>query len=222
LTDWGEGTTEEAYDIGGASFNVPMLHMFQAMLGPEWDIHPDSEADFVKQEREQMLRRLPMLPTIPQSARDEIGSLEPPLTSKDFKRDEKRTEELREKYYKTRFEPPLMLDAAHAHASERARLNGIIEALEIIQRDEFYGEDPVWPEIRAIIESTQEEAERFTALWEQANEDWELRQAFYKLQGLEHPEINVLTNLEEIEPAPMPTEAPTTEDELQLIRGWGS
>lgn len=199
-----------------------MLAMFQAMLGPEWDIHPDSEADFVKKEREQMLQRLPMLPTIPRSARDEIGSLEPPLTSKDFKRDEKRTEELREKYYKTRFEPPLMLEAAQTHATERAQLDGLIAALEIIRQEEFYGEDPAWPEIRAIIEQAQEEAERFSSLWEQANEDWELRKAFYELQGLEHPNISVLTNLEELQPAPMPTEEPKTEDGLQLIRGWGS
>lgn len=222
LSDWGEGTTEESFEIGGPGSNIPMLTMLQGQLATEWDIRPDSEADAVKEERDKMLRLLPMLPTIPQSVRDEIGSLEPPLSRKDFNRDEDRRIELYQKWYGEPFAPPLMLDAAQSHAGHRAQYEGLIEAQEILQREEFYGEDPLFPEIRAIIEEAQEEKEKFASLWESANKDWELRKAFYELQGLESPEINMFTNLEELQPAPMPMEEPTTEESLRLIRGWGS
>ncbi len=171
LSDWGEGTTEDTYDIGGPGYgdHVPMLLMFQGQLGPKWDIHPDSDADFVKEERRQMLQRLPMLPTIPREVRDIIGTLDPPLTEKERQQDLEHVETLREIWYSQNGIAEMMLDAATSHAEHRAQLAGLWEAVDILQRDEFYGEDPLFPEIRAHMKSTQEEAKRFPALWEQAN-----------------------------------------------------
>ncbi len=222
LTDWGEGTTEETYDIGGPGLNIPMLLVFEGQLAPHWDIRSDRDADAVKEEREQMLQNLPMRPTIPRSVRDEIGSLDPPRTMQELQREEERAQEFREKWFAPSFTAPLMVNAAEVHAEHRAQFEGIREALEIVQRDDFFGEDPLFPEIRAQLDAAQEEADRFRPLWKEASADWMLRRELYTLQGLDPPDISPLTDLEELEaPAPMPTKEPETEEMLQLLRGWG-
>lgn len=224
LEDWATGTTEETWELLGPASGefVPMLRMFHATLGPEWDIRPDSDADFVKEERRQMLQRLPMRPTIPREVRDEIGTLDPPLTEKERQRDWKRLEELQEKWDSLEFITSMMVNAAEVHAEHRAQFEGIREALEIVQRDDFFGEDPLFPEIRAQLDAAQEEADRFPPLWEQANMNWEIRRELYKHQGLEPPDISPLADMDELqEPAPMPTKEPDTTEMLQLLRGWG-
>lgn len=225
LSDWAEGTTEDTFDIGGpgSGDHVPMLMMFQGLLGPEWDIHPDSDADFVKEERRQMLQRLPMLPTIPREVRDIIGTLDPPLTEKERQQDLEHVQTLREMWYSQNGLAELMLDAATSHAEHRAQLAGLREAVDILQRDEFYGEDPLFPEIRAHMESAQEEAERFPALWEQANSVHpDIRWLLYEVQGLElEPEDWRRADNDELKkPAPFPDKAPETEEMLSLIRAW--
>ncbi len=219
LSDWGQGTTPDTYELYGPGLHVPMLRPFQGELAAEWDIRPNSEAEAVKERRRQLYLFLPVPPDISEELRGLVRNLEPPLTEKELERDEKLADEIQAAWYSSQGLAKLMYDAAVAHADSRYQLAGVREALAIIQERDFYGEDPLWPEIRAQLDATQNEANRFPSLWEHVNEiDTSLREALYKLQGLEPP---AWKSDDWEKPAPIPEKEPNTEEMLQLIRGWG-
>ena len=219
LSDWAEGTTPDTYDIGGPGLNVPMLMPFLGELGATWDIRPDDEAEAVKERRKELYTCLPTPPDIGEELRKLVTTLEPPLTLQEWERDEERAQEIHDAWYSVSDIAEIMHEAATAHAEARSQLEGLAEALEIVRRDDFAGEDPLFPEIRAKLEEAQAEAERFPALWELANAaGLGLRDELYKLQGLEPPAWG---SPDAAKPAPLPTVEPITDEMLQLIHGWG-
>jgi hypothetical protein len=223
LTDWGEGTTEETYALSAPGVNVPMLRLLDGNLNAEWDIRPNSEADAVKERRSAILKNFPILPGSPKEPKASIPSLDPPLTKKELEQSEALERSLADTWEQTVPLAELAYDAALSHAEHRSQFEGVCKALEIVQRDDFFREDPLFPEIRTQLDAAQEEADRFPALWEQANSiGLGLYSSLYRLQGLEVPpwewEGDTFVGTP---PAPMPTKEPQTESMRTLILDWG-
>lgn len=223
LADWGEGTTEETYTLSYPGAHVPMLALLDGDLNTEWDIRPDSEADAVKERRSAILKNFPILPGHPEEPKASIPNLDPPLTKKELEQSEALARSLSEESESWAALAELAYDAALSHAEHRSMFEGIREALEIVQRDDFYGEDPLFPEIRAQLDAAQEEADRFPDLWEQANSiGLGLYPSLWRLQGLEEPAWEWEGDKLKPRPvAPMPTKEPQTEAMRKLILDWG-
>lgn len=214
LSDWGEGTTPETYKPLGPSYFVPVLQLLGGDFA-KWEIHPDDETDTVKERRRDMLAALLPLTGRHNQLRDAIEHLEPPKTAAQREAAQKHADELHETRNAESALIEIAFESAIVHGTHRAQLEGLAEALAIVQQEDFYGEDPLWPETRAQIETAQEEGKRFDGLWQDANSLAELRSGLRKLQGLEpYPEGDFAA------PAPLPESEPDTAGTLALIRGW--
>lgn len=213
LSDWALGTTEETYEPLGPGYAVPMVgELFNGSMYAEWDIRPDAEAEHVKARREEIRDVFARLTVLGSRGRDELPSLEPPLTPQAHRKAQKEAHELYESLRSDTTPAKLAVAAAKGFAAFRAQLDGLAGAVDIITRDEFFGEDPLWPEVRSHLEAGQEEVKRFEDAWNNTMMNYDIR----KELGLP-----VETFEEMREPAPLPTVEPETEEMLSLIRAWG-
>jgi len=222
LHDWGEGTTPETYTPYGPGYNVPALELFGGDLHDTWDVRPDSEADAVRARRADILDAVRRLSGIPHTEPDPIRSLDPPLTVAAHKKAREHVDRLDKQWRANDPLVELVLDAAKTHAVLRAQIEAIATATEILQRDDFGGEDPLWPETRAHLEAAQAEAARIEETWEMAHIG-DMGPALRKAMGLDPDYWGSLTD-DGFEPAPLPTEetaATDLEEMLRLIRDWG-
>lgn len=214
LSDWSEGTTPETYKPLGPSYFVPALQLLGGDFA-KWEIHPDDEADTVKKRRREILAALLPLTGRHNQLRDAIEHIEPPSTATQREAAHKYADELHETRNAENALIEIAFESAIVHGTHRAQLDSLAEALAIIQQEDFYGEDPLWPETRAQLETAQEEGNRFQGLWDDANSLGELRSGLRKLQGLEpYPKDDFNA------PAPLPEGEPDTAGTLALIRGW--
>jgi BMFP domain-containing protein YqiC len=216
LHDWAEGSTPETYEPYGPHYHIPVLELFNGDFLKWEDVRPDSEAEAVRKRRAEIRDLFLTLSGIPRDERETFPSLELPKTAAALKKAREQAETLHHDEVKgLEGVAELALDAATVYASHRAQLEGITQALDIITREDFHGEDPLWPETRAQLEATHAEAERFTKQWASAN-DFTLRGSLRKAMGLEpYPDDDFTA------PAPIPTEEPPVDDMLKLVREWG-
>jgi len=223
LRDWAEGTTEATYKPLPPSFAVPIIGALDDGMRTDWDIRPDSEADRVKARREAMrdvfLDFLRV--TIPRDERESFPSFEPPLSRAARERARKQADEIQERLEDLADAPAeLALEAAQTHATHRAQLEDLLEAIEIIRRDDFGGEDPLWQEVRDIIERVQAEARRFDETWAGAVDDVYMRRSLRKAQGLEGWPIDETGKPILDAPVPRPEGEHDLEGTLRLINDW--
>lgn len=222
LEDWAEGTTEETYKTYGPGFVVPFVGALGGELGAEWDIRPDSEAETVKARRALILEALQTSYGVPKDMQERIPSLDPPLTAKDREQALKLLE-ARDASDPIRGLAAFALEVAQTHATHRAQLEDLLEAIEIIRRDNFGGEDPIWTEQRDIIERVQAEARRFEEAWTSAHDIMrtELREAA-GLEGWPRDSWNPETKTFDIPPVPLPEGEHDLEGTLRLIYEWAT
>ncbi len=221
LTDWAEGTTEETYKPLDPGSCVPILGEVLKGDVAEWEIRSDSEADAVKARREQMRHTFLDLRAIPRVERKRAPSLDPPLTLNDREGDRKLAEELSRAWSAHHGLALFALDVAQTHATHRAQLEDITAAIEIVCRDDFGGEAPLWAEVRERLEAAQAEAKRFDETWGSANDT--MQSVLREAAGLDayprdswNPEIKTL----DIPPVPLPTGEHDLESTLRLIQDW--
>lgn len=222
LRDWAEGTTEATYRPHRPGYAVPFLgEVLGGDMGTEWDIRPDSEAEAVKARRELIRDAFLAMRNVHHDERALLPSLDPPLTAKDHERAQRIASELHDALDIGRDLAPFVLDVAKTHATHRAQLEDISEAIETIRREDFGGEDPLWPEVRAILEKAQAEARRFDETWESAHAIMRshLREAA-GLEGYPRDSWNPETETFDIEPVPLPEGEHDLEGTLKLIYGW--
>lgn len=214
LSDWALGTTEETHEPFGPGFSIPLIdELFAGSMYAKWEIRPDSDAEQVKARREEIRDVFSRLTVLGNRGRDELPSLEPPLTPQAHRKAQKEAHELYESLQEDNKPAKLAVAAANGFAAFRAQLEGLSGAVDIITRDEFYGEDPLWPEVRIHLEAGREEVERFEDAW---NDTSMMNYAIRQEMGLP------TETLEEIrETAPIPTIEPETQEMLSLIRAWG-
>jgi len=114
-----------------------------------------------------------------------------------------------------------VLDVAKTHATHRAQLEDISAAIEIIRRDDFGDEDPLWAEVRERLEIAQAEARRFEETWASVHAvmQFALREAV-GLEAYPRDAWNVETKKLDIEPVPLPEGEHDLEGTLRLIRDW--
>jgi hypothetical protein len=213
LSDWALGTTEETFEPSSPGFAVPIIdELFAGSMYAKWDIRPDAEAERVKARREEIRDVFSGLTVMGSSGRNELPSLEPPLTPQAHRKAQKEAHELYESLRSDTTPAKLAVAAATGFAAFRAQLEGLAEAVAIVERDDFFGEDPLWPEVRSLLEAGREEVNRFEEAWNSTMMNHPIR----KEMGLP------VETLEEIrEPAPLPTVEPEIQAMLELIRAWG-
>ena len=213
LSDWTLNTTEETFEPLGPAFAVPIIdELFAGSMHADWDIRPNSEGEYVKERRETLRDVFLELAGFPRN-HETAPTLEPPLTLQALRKAQKEASEL---FYSHRHRDNVpaqtAVAAAKGFAAFRAQLEGLAEAIEIVQRDDFYGEDPLLPEFRELLEKGQVESEAFAEAWaENTMMTYSIRQEL----GLP-----VDTSEEVREPPPLPTEEPKTQAMLELIRAW--
>lgn len=225
LHDWAFGTTAENFEPMPAAYAVPILHVLDDRWEATWDIRPDSEAEAVKERRatirEVFLELLRVV--IPKEEHESFPSFEPPLTLKERERAYKEAERLGEVvlWSSERVAAEMALDAAKTHAEHRIQFEDLLEALKIVQDEDFGGEDPVFPEYRALWERTREESSRFVAQWEDMHGMF--ANAMRDVMGLEAPtREDGNTDLHAIwEAPPIPTKEHDVDTVVKLIREWG-
>jgi hypothetical protein len=223
LKDWADGTTEATYKPLPPSFAVPIIGALDDGMRTEWDIRPDGEVERVKAQREAIrdvfLDFLRV--TILRDERASFPSFEPPLTRGERDRACKLADEIKERLEDLADEPAgLALEAAQTHATHRAQLEDLLEAIEIIRRDDFGGEDPLWEEVRTLIARVQAEAERFDENWADALGDVYMRRSLRKAQGLEGWPMDETGRPIIDAPVPLPEGEHDLEGTLSLIRDW--
>lgn len=215
LADWGEGTTQATYEPAPPGFAVPAIEeLFAGGMNAKWDIRPDAEAELVKERREELRDIFLLLSGAPRTEWEQLASLDPPLTEAEYTRASKQASELYERWFQSTREAEIAAAAAIRHAGEVAELESIAGALAVIQQEDFYGEDPLWPETRAKLEATKAKAKTFAELWTMAGESglsWRVHRALGR-------EISVLEAIEE--PPPLPTAEPEPGEMLRIIREW--
>jgi len=164
LSDWAAGTTAETYRPFGPGFAIPALELFPSP-GMNYEILPDAEADRVRARRARL--RDALLPLgwmhlgIPA---EDLGALsfDPPNTIRE--RDEAR--HAVERIWSRSDDVRESLRAVAAQfASKTAEFRVLTDVLETLQREAFGGEDPLDPDIRALVEQTRETARWAEELW---------------------------------------------------------
>jgi len=164
LSDWAEGTTAETYRPAGPGFAIPALELFTSP-GMDYEILPDAEADRVQARRARL--REALLPIgwmhlgIPREQL-EMLSFDPPRNI--HERNEAR--HAVERIWPRSDDARAGLRAVAAQfAGKRAEFRVITDVLEMVQREVFGGEDPLDPDVRALVEQTQETARWAEELW---------------------------------------------------------
>jgi len=220
LSDWAEGTSEDTYEPLPPGFSIPVIgKLFDNDMQAKWDIYPDSEAEDVKARRSKIRDVFAGFLPVSRIDPSRLPSFDPPLTAKERERSRKLTETLWNEWDKSDDLAEIALDAAKTHAVHRAQLEDLITAIDTVIREDFGGEDPLWPEVRAVTERAQEEAARFDETWDNAQVS--LRSTLREMMGLDALSKGE-NGLPTIEAAPLPTGEHDVEHMLQLIREWGS
>jgi len=215
LSDWGEGTTPETYEPFGPGFTVPGLGQLFMADSAKWEIRPDSEAETVTERRRQLLDVLLDLAGVSRTERDALPSIDPPQTPAEWKQADELAERLFDEWFDRTDTAAMAIAAATAHLIHRSQLDALAGAITAIQRDEFGGEDPLWPEVREALTEALVEAERFDAEWESANET--MRTALRRVMGFDpYPKHDLSA------PAPLPTlsEELDADGTVSLIHSW--
>jgi hypothetical protein len=165
LHDWCERTTPESYRPYPPAFHVPALELLWGD-DAEWDIHPDHEAAVVKARRDALMATfrgiLQDASTI--DAEDLVKlTLEPPST---FEEQERAAEPVGDlaPWSIRRVRDDIRTISA-GHAIRRAEVQAYVEAIDRFQRDEFGGEDPLDPLMRALLTDTLATEQRFEQTW---------------------------------------------------------
>jgi len=223
LTDWAEGTTAQTYQPLGPGYAVPALG---ALLGGDfagWDIRPDSDAPAVRERRQRICDAFLTVRTIPKEDRMRAPSIDPPLTAKERERARKLADERSEAFDYFRPLAIIALHIATTHATHRAQFQDVATAIETIRRDDFGGEDPLWPEVRDQLEMAETEAERFAETWAAAHDIMriQLREAA-GLEGFPADSWNPETKTFDIPPAPLPEGDHDRDGTLSLIYDWAT
>lgn len=226
---WGEGLKSEKAMKPWPGLHLPALEYLGADLGPKgWDIRPDREKKRVYERQCELIMAFSLLMrplgrSIPKETIEEM-MLHIPTTWEEHK---DISEMLAQEFGK---ETPgygegdyaeQIVDTAKVHAQHRAQLESLIEAIEIIQKEDLYGESPLWPESRARIEKAQKDISLFQEAWEAADRimGWSLKEAL----GLDHKEMRKEQGIEDpfaSIPTPMPTGEKDVEMALSLLRGF--
>lgn len=215
LADWGEGTTPATYEPAGPAFAVPAIdQLFAGSMYAKWDIRPDTQAETVKERREELRRVFLLLSGAPQSDWERFSSLDPPLTEAEHTRAQEQASELYSAWFKSTREAALAVAAARGHASHAAEIQSIAGALETIRQEDFYGEDPLWPETRAKLAEAETRIQHFAELWALSAETGFSHQ-LHEALGLDTPMLEALS-----EPPPLPTVEPEPGEMTRIIREW--
>jgi len=164
LSDWAEGTTAETYRPAGPGFAIPALELFPSP-GMSYEILPDTEVDRVRARRAQL--RDALLPVgwmhlgIPREQLETLN-FDPPRNIRE--RDEAR--HAVERIWPRADEVRAGLRSVAAQfAGKRAEFRVLTDVLGTLQREVFGGEDPLDPDIRALVEQTCETARWAEELW---------------------------------------------------------
>jgi len=217
LSDWAIGTTEATFEARSPAFAVPIIGaLFEGGTHARWEIRPDEAAADVKARREELREIFLGFTEIFEEARVRAPSLEPPLTLPQLRKARKQATDYAADHLSVHTVAQRAGEAATSHATFRAQLEGFVTAIEIVQRDDFHGEDPLRPHVRSLIEHAQTEALRFAESWAESMTNLPL------LKALGPPTEGLPTDtLDKLREPPLPTNPPDTEEMLRLIRDWG-
>lgn len=165
LHDWCEQTTPETYRPYPPAFHVPVLELLWGDSA-EWDIRADTEAEVVKARRGALLATLTgILQDAGAIGADDLPdlTLEPPST---FEERERAAEAVSDRApWSIRSVRGDIRTVGYGHAIRRAELRAYVEAIEHFQRNEFGGEDPLKPFMRALVSDAQTTEQRFEETW---------------------------------------------------------
>lgn len=218
LSDWALGKAAQDFDPDSPAYSVPAVdELFAGSMYAKWEIHPDSDAEAVKARREELRTVLLDFANVPPAEWDRFPSFEPPLTVKALQKARELAATLNEAWIKPDRTGKAAVGIALSHAANRAMLEELAQAIDTITRDEFGGEDPLFPEIRAQLEAAQKEAASFADAWQTANETT-MRHDLRAALGLDPYPWG--TPEERNAPAPLPVATEDREDALALIYSW--
>jgi hypothetical protein len=177
----------------------------------------------VRERRQRICDTFLTVRTIPKEDRMRAPSIDPPLTTKERERARTLADERSEAFDYFRPLAHFARDIATTHAAHRAQLEDVTEAIEAIRRDDFGGEDPLWPEVRERIEMAETEAGRFAETWAAAHDVMriQLREAV-GLEGFPADSWNPETQTFDIPQAPLPEGEHDREGTLSLIYDWAT
>jgi hypothetical protein len=217
LSDWGEGTTPDTYAPFGPGHHVPALGELYGGDLARWEVRPDAEAPAVRARRGELRD---VFLSLAGRYGDDLAvapTLDPPSSAAEQARARAEAARLWQEWEGFGDLGRLALDAATAHAAHRAQLAGLAAAVEAVRRDEFGGEDPLWPELRRMLDRASEEAARFDETWATANATT-LRVALREAAGLPPYPKRGEGALDE--PAPLPAADPDVAGMLELLGHW--
>jgi hypothetical protein len=163
LSDWLERRELSDYRPRDPGYHVPTLELLGA-LNATWEVRPDGEAEAVRARREQIVTTLARAARIPMEC---LTTPHPPRSRAERERAEREAE--RAWPWSPSGE---VLDGAREfgrrHAGIRGELAAVEEVLDKIRDEEFGGEDPLSPELHAMLEQARRDVADFAPMWEQA------------------------------------------------------
>jgi hypothetical protein len=165
LHDWCERTTPESSCPYPPAYHVPALELLWGDSA-EWDIRPEQEAAVVKARRDALLATFMGILTdagdVDATDLEEL-TLEPPATRREHERATEAVGDLAPRTIRGVRDDIRVVTASHA--IRRAELRAYVAAIERFQHDEFRGEDPLDPFLRALVTDTQATEQRFQETW---------------------------------------------------------
>ena len=168
LHDWAEGTTEATFEPLDPNYEIPALELFSSLSGPKYDVSPDSEADTVRERREQI-----------RQACISFGRRTGELSQEQLEKlnfDPSKTARQREKEatYVSSIWPAgrdnELARLEQQYARKKVELRAFTDILATLQSDVFGGEDPLDSLTRTVLEKTLTTAETAKATLPEATE----------------------------------------------------
>jgi hypothetical protein len=160
FTDWLHQREPAAHEPYPPEWHVAAVYVLRGLFC-RWDVRPDEEAEQVRRRRAEMVRTLAGLTGL---SAEQIPPADPPASRDEWER-QRAAVEAAWPWTPTADETAEVQDTATFYSDIRRETLALLAAVETVQREEFGGEDPLQPRIRAALEDLRTAEQSMTAGW---------------------------------------------------------